>query len=363
MNHSTTIIFAYRNRDVVRVNLALQSLQTQTNKNFQVLLIDYGSDIEYASKLIAVVKAFDFANYVYVGHTGLLWNKSKALNYGIRNATTDYIITADIDVLFTPNFIEKAHQLANLNQFSLFKIGYLSKQISEQQHRLLNLKHIKTTHVGDTFGIGLYPKIVLEKVRGLDEFFHFYGSEDEDLNMRVKLTGANLFRCEEVILYHQWHPRYPQKKDNKLTIQPRLTNILRINQRHFLQNKNNSISHPNTNSWGNCYKKEDAKRLEDPNEVIKLSNIAANVVHFLQEELPKQCKGVIEVLFVEDTYYNSVKYKIKQLLGKQTQPYFSMKEINDLVLKSILFRYRDYNYSYAISKDFKQIRFIIDLSA
>jgi glycosyltransferase involved in cell wall biosynthesis len=211
MNHSTTIIFAYRNRDVVRVNLALQSLQTQTNKNFQVLLIDYGSDIEYASKLIAVVKAFDFANYVYVGHTGLLWNKSKALNYGIRNATTDYIITADIDVLFTPNFIEKAHQLANLNQFSLFKIGYLSKQISEQQHRLPNLKHIKTTHVGDTFGIGLYPKIVLEKVRGLDEFFHFYGSEDEDLNMRVQLTGANLFRCEEVMLYHQWHPRYPQK--------------------------------------------------------------------------------------------------------------------------------------------------------
>ena len=69
------------------------------------------------------------------------------------------------------------------------------------------------------------------------------------------------------------------------------------------------------------------------------------------------------MLFVEDTYYNSVKYKIKQLLGKQTQPYFSMKEINDLVLKSILFRYRDYNYSYAISKDFKQIRFIIDLSA
>jgi len=361
MENKVTILFAYRNRDVARIKLSLQSLKEQTNQNFTVCFVDYGSDAKYSKLIEAIVSEFDFVNYVYVGHSGLLWNKSKALNYGIKNTTTKYIITADVDVLFTSNFIEKVQSLKQHNSFTLFKIGYLSKQISEQQQKSLNLKHIKTSHIGDTFGIGLYPKAVLEKVGGLDEFFHFYGSEDEDLNMRVQLAGSKLSRCDEVLLYHQWHPRYPQKKDNKLTIQPRLTNVLRLNQRHFIQNRNKSISHPNHKNWGNCYQKEDVKRLENPNEVVKLNNIAANVVHFLEEELPKQYKGVTKIIFKKNAYYNSLKYKAKQFLGKQTQPYLSMKEVNDLVLKTIVFNYRNYNYSYSISTDLETIQLVIDL--
>lgn len=360
MSNKITIVFAYRNRDVKRVELSLQSLSMQTDKNFKVCIIDYGSDEKYSKAVKNVVSKFSFSNYFYVGHSGLLWNKSKALNYGIKTAESDYIVTADVDVLFTPNFIEKVQLLKQADAFTLFKIGYLSQNVSQQQEQKLNLIHIKTTHIGDTFGIGLYPKPVLERVGGLDEFFHFYGSEDEDLNARVELTGAKLNRCHDVLLYHQWHPRYPKKRDEKLTVQPRLTNVLRINQRHFLQNKNNSITYHNSENWGKSYLKEDALRLENLNYRIKLNNISAVVIHFLEEELQKQ-KGVVEVFFKEAAYYNSVKYKIKKLFGKQTQPYLSMKEVNDLVLKSIVFRYRNYNYKYSVSEDLKTIHFVIDL--
>lgn len=360
MSNKVTIIFAYRNRDVTRVKLSLQSLSLQTDKNFRVCFIDYGSDEANSKAVKNVVSDFSFANYFYVGHSGLLWNKSKTLNYGIKTAESDYIVTADVDVLFTSNFIEKVQALKQLDIFTLFKIGYLSQNVSQQQEQQLNLAHIKTTHIGDTFGIGLYPKSVLEEVGGLDEFFYFYGSEDEDLNARVESTGIKLNRCNDVLLYHQWHPRYPKKKDKKLTVQPRLTNALRINQRHFLQKKNNSNGHPNSKNWGTCHRSEDVLRLENPNQSIKLNNVSAFVIHFLEEELVKQ-KGVVEVFFNEDVYYNSIKHKIKKILGKQNQPYLSMKEINDLVLKSIVFRYRDYNYKYSVSEDLKTIHFVIDL--
>lgn len=361
MLNKVTILFAYRNRDATRVKLALQSLQNQTNTNFEVCFIDYGSDENFSKAIEPVVNAFGFANYIYLGHSGLLWNKSKALNYGIKTTKSDYIVTADVDVLFTPNFIENIQLLKQPNAFTLFKIGYLSQRVTQQQTQQLHLKNVSTTHIGNTFGIGLYPKAILEKVGGLDEFFHFYGSEDEDLNARVELTGAKLNRCDKVLLYHQWHPRYPQKKDYNLTVQPRLTNVLRVNQRHFLQNKNKSICCPNHKNWGNCYKKEDLVTLNNAKQVVKLKNIEAIIVHFLEEELHNHYNGVIKIIFEEDAYYNSIKHKVKRLLGKQTQPYLSMKKVNDLVLKTILFRYRNHNYKYSISEDLKTIQLVIDL--
>ncbi|MEZ4856623.1 MAG: glycosyltransferase [Gelidibacter sp.] len=363
MNISITILFAYRNREVSRIRSSMHSLQQQSNTNFKVLFIDYGSDADYANAVKKVLSQFDFATYIYIGHTGLLWNKSKALNYGITQALTQYVVIADVDVLFTADFIETLSRLATANTYSLFKIGYLSEQVTKQQQKTLNLKAVQTTHIGDTFGIGLYPKALLETVGGLDEFFHFYGSEDEDLNARIEQSGAKLNKCNEVLLYHQWHPRYPQKKDNKLTQEPRLTNVLRLNQRHFLQNSNRAIVFSNHKKGGRYYKNEDLLRLKTTNTTIKITNIAAHVIHFLEEELPKHYKGIVEVQFQEDNYVNTIKYKAKKSLGKQTQPYLTMKAVNDLILRQIVFRYRHCNYMYSISENLKTIHFVIDLDS
>lgn len=363
MQKSISILIPYRNRDETRIRLVLESLEQQTNKDFNVALIDYGSSENISLKIENLINSFDFASYHYVAHPGLLWNKSKALNFGIRHVDSEYVITTDTDVLFTTDFIDEALKLRSENSFSLFKIGYLSKHESLKQSKQLNLKDSKVMFIGDTFGIGLFQKKLLEAIGGLDEFFHFYGSEDEDLNARLQLVGAALKKSEKLMLYHLWHPRYPRKKDYKLTVNPRLTNVLRINQYHFLQNRANKISFPNDKNWGNCFSKSDMLTLTKPHQRIKLKNIAAHVVHFFEEELPKYNNDIIEVTVEEDRYYNSIKYKIKNLMGKHSQPYLSMKTVNDLILKNILFRYRDYNYCYEVSLHLKQISFILDFKS
>lgn len=362
MQPKFTIIYAFRNRDVNRVRLSLFSLEKQILKNFEVHFIDYGSTQNYENQIKAVIDDFPFVTYHYIAHEGLLWNKSKALNYGITKATTNYIITADIDVLFATNFTEQIETLAKPTEFVLFKIGYLPEEITPSIIEKTTFELLRPKHYGDTFGIGLFPKAALEKVKGLDTFFHFYGSEDEDLNYRLKVAGYKLNRCEAQLLLHQWHPRYPQKAKETLTVTPRLTNIQRINQRHFLSHKERNIIEPEQHSfWNQWYSKSDFQILKQPDETFVIDNIKAKVCHFLNYELIAYKGKVIKVIFKEAAYYNTLKYKLKTLLKMQSQPYLSMKQINDLVLEKIIFDYSHYNYAFTISKSLKEIEFSVNL--
>jgi len=362
MTNHITILYAFRNRDAQRVKLSLQSLQQQTTLGFEVVFVDYGSDAVAAQAAGQVVASFDFASYHYVGHPGLLWNKSKALNYGIRQAKTAYILINDVDVILHPKAMETFQNLCAPETYTLFKIGYLPKTVSQQQVASTPFEQLKPGHTGDTFGIGLFPKAALEQVQGLDEFFHFYGSEDEDLNARLQNAGFKQQRENQLLFLHLWHPRYPQKKDKQLSVQPRLYNAQRINQQHFLSQKQMNLSiAAHQEHWGHCIKPEDKEQLATPEVNVRLPNIEAVVVHFLNEAL-KHYKGkVVAVTFYEEAYYTSIKYKLKTLLGKQSQPYCSMKEVNDVVLKEIVFKYRHANYSFSVSENLKEIHFVIAL--
>src|SRR5690554_5688657 len=98
-----SIIYAFRDRDEKRVELSLQSLERQTSQNFEVIFVDYGSRDHFAAPVNNVVEKFSFGNYYYIAHKGLLWNKSKALNYGLQMAKGDYVFIADVDIVFHPN--------------------------------------------------------------------------------------------------------------------------------------------------------------------------------------------------------------------------------------------------------------------
>ncbi|MDG1729358.1 MAG: glycosyltransferase [Algibacter sp.] len=357
-----TLLYAYRNRDHTRVRLSLLSLKNQKNINFKVVFVDYGSTPDYSKKIKKLVDTFEFATYYYIGHKGLLWNKSKALNYGIGKVQTDAVFIADVDVLVAPNFSEIMTSLINTNQFSLFRIGYLAENVTSNSIENSDFNQLKPTHYGDTFGVGLFPKKALEYIGGFDEFFHFYGSEDEDLNFRLITSGYEMIRCESNILLHQWHKRYPQKAKENLTVLPRLSNIQRINQRHYLRRVETQKFLMEKNKDRHYFQESDYETLKNPSEIIEIDNIKAKVIHVLNYELPLFENDIVKIIFKEAAFYNSSKYKLKTALNKLKQPYLSMKEVNDLILQKILFNYRNHNYAYEVSKDLKTIQFSIHLN-
>ena len=362
MKVKITIIFAYRNRDLNRIRISMDSLVKQTENNFQVIFIDYGSSAAYSEPAQKLIKSYPFARYHYVAHPGLLWNKSKALNYGILRAETDYVLTADVDLIFNPESITIIEKLVDSSSFTLFNYGYLSKSTTAGLENIKTFDDLKPSHFGSVNGVGLYPLKALKQIHGFDEFFHFYGSEDVDLFQRLENAGYKRIQEKRNLFLHQWHPRYPRGKEEELTLVPRLRNILRINQQHYLRCiESKKVIPEKQKEWGVCFSREDGKDLDEPTHILRVSNHEAAVIHFLNEHLPSYEDGVIAVEFTLDPNYLSLKNRVKEIIGKNVQRYLSMKQVNDEILKKIVFYYRHYNYSYSIVENLKQISFIIDL--
>lgn len=357
-----SIVYAHRNRDIQRIKMSFDSLEKQINKAFEVVFVDYGSDPFLVQELLELTAGYKFVKFFSLEVTQLLWNKSKALNYGILQTQNPHVFIADVDLIYHPDTTQLFNKLAVEKTFFLFKLGYLSKAESLKLFHNYNFENLKPDRYGEVNGMILAPTKAFIEVNGLDEFFHFYGAEDEDLFARMENIGYKREFNTSPFFFHNWHQSFAGSEDQIITWNPRVKNIMRINQRHFLSNQEKEITRPlRQNEMGMVISKEQCDLLKKPTVMVRIFNILAHVEHFLREELPSYKGEIIKVEFIEDPYFYTLKHKVKKLLGKQTQPYISMKNVNDMILKEILFSYRNHNYSYVISPDLKSITFIIQL--
>lgn len=361
-----SIIYTYRNRDTARIKASLESLARQISQSFEVVFVDYGSQEDYAEEVKAVVEFYAFANYHYIGHPGLLWCKARALNYGIRQAKSEAVFIADADVVFHPEFASKVYGLDLKESFYLLDIAYLGPEITPKEILNIDFNQRKHKFIHDTFGVALFSKQALIDVNGLDTFFHFYGSEDEDLNRRLQHAGYLKDKVEGLFIQHIWHERYPQLKDTRYTLQPRVFNIMRINQNHMFFNDENQISRA-VNGIDNTtyYMAQDLKRLEYPEKQITITNKSASVDHSIYYELDLALQKFqsVQLVITASTVPDSHKYIIKKTLSKTVQPYYSFKTVNDILLKHILFNYRDHNYAFELTQNPNQLRFTLENKA
>lgn len=357
-----SIIYAHRNRDIERIRLSFNSLSKQEFKNFEVIFVDYGSDDVIISALKDLAAEFDFVKFHSLKVSHLLWNKSKALNYGIKRANGEYIFIADVDLIFHPETTRLFQQINASDKFQLFKLGYLDRTESRKLLTKYNFENLKPERLGEVNGMVLTTKESLLKINGMDEFFHFYGAEDEDLFRRLENAGYQRMKRNELYFYHQWHQSFSGSENKLLTENPRMNNIMRINQRHYGRNRDKGVIKPlKQKKMGTFVREEVSARLKSPTSQYRIPNIQAYVEHFLREEISTLAGKVIQVNFFEDSYSTSLKYRLKKNFYKQTQPYISMKEVNDLILKEILYNYRDHNYSYKVEKGLKNIEFRLEL--
>mgnify|MGYP006424845617 CR=1 FL=1 len=359
-----SIIYAFKDRDSPRIKASLESLQQQvSNADFEVVFVDYGSNVNYQKHTQQLVQSYPFARYYYTGHPGLLWCKARALNYGIKKAKASKLFIADADVVFHAEFLSSIIQLDLSRSFYLFDIAYLSQYLKAENVIGTPFQNRNFTHVHDTFGVGLFSKEALLKVNGVDTFFHFYGSEDEDLNRRLQQVGYKKEKYEGVWLQHIWHKRYPKYKDKSYTIAPRIFNIMRINQQHMLHNNQFKVGYTSRGVDSTTYfSLSDYERLQQPEKIYQCSNKCAEVDHcinFVMDECLKANK-IVQFEFAESNLPQTAKYNIKKGLGKTVQTYYDFKTVNDLLLKQILFKYRDYNYKLSLAKNPNQMQLTIE---
>lgn len=364
MNPKITFVYAFRNRDSERVKRSLESLKRQRVHNFKVVFVDYGSDPNFAQAVEEVVTTYSFASYYYVAHTGLLWNKSKALNFGIQKTVSEYIFIADVDIIFHSETSALFNEIANPKKAFLFSLGYINEKESAKLKLDTNFDSIPLKHSGKINGMILAPKKAFEKVHGLDEFFHFYGFEDVDVFQRIENAGFDFHEREEVYFKHIWHPIYNSYNDAEMSVVPRLFNIKRINQKHYFYHKEKKIIVPQLQLvWGKVITSEASEVLKKPTVNIQLSTKHAEIKYFFEVQLKTFQKEIVKITITEADSNTRIKQQLKKLLKPTIENYLRIKEINDIVLSKIVYQYRDHNYSFTIAPNMKSIEFIIQLES
>ena len=209
-----SVIVPLRTRAGQRVENCLRSLRWQTIEasNVEIILSDFGSDPDYKKAVRDLGATFDCT--VVTTETDALWNRSRALNIGVRAASGTYVLCTDADMIFESNFLAKLleeQRSVEDRGLILCRCRDLPESVPEQRWEADDYAGLlDRSHYRERLGVGACQMATREfftKVRGYDERYVFWGCEDRDMAFRAERFGLeHRWVHEETSMLHQWHP-------------------------------------------------------------------------------------------------------------------------------------------------------------
>lgn len=193
----------------------LDSLKLQTNKDFQVIVVDNGSadgTVEWLEKDFSQVKLVKFDQ-----NTGF----SVAVNAGIAATSAEWVLLLNNDMEVAPNCIETLiHAVKSYPEYHFFAL----KMLSFHNHDILDgagdavlrggvgyrlgtleKDSVRYSRNRETFGAcagaALYSRDFFNKVGLFDSDFFAY-LEDVDLNMRARKSGMRCMYLADAKVFH-----------------------------------------------------------------------------------------------------------------------------------------------------------------
>ena len=205
MERFSIIVPVYNRPDEVAE--LLDSLTRQTDKGFEVLVIEDGSSVpceevckQYSSQLAL--------HYYFKPNSG----RSETRNYGIARATGDWFVIYDSDVIVPPHYIATVRAELEKNPVDCYGGPDAADDSFTDVQKAINysMTSIMTTggirggkvqlekFVPRSFNMG-YSRRVWEKVGGFREMF----SEDIDMSTRIRQAGFSIRLIREACVYHK----------------------------------------------------------------------------------------------------------------------------------------------------------------
>ncbi|MGL5058218.1 MAG: glycosyltransferase family 2 protein [Fusobacteriaceae bacterium] len=191
-----SVIMATYNRSKT-IQKAIDSVLSQTFKNFELIIIDDGS----TDNTMEVIQNISDSRIVYYSKEN--GGQSSARNYGIKRAKGKYIMFLDDDDEFINTALEKSFQKIEETGLSwIYCTQYLS--IREKEEVLVNRGSgikgdvYKYLLGGNFLGTGeIFGKDVFEKIGYFDEKLRIY--EDKEVRIRIAKEGYKIDYIEGYI--------------------------------------------------------------------------------------------------------------------------------------------------------------------
>ncbi len=202
-----SIIVPVYNR-VDEVGELLASLEAQSSKNFEVILVEDGSTESCDKEAEAYRSKGLDVKYFFKINEG----RSIARNYGMERATGDYLVFFDSDCVIPPDYFKKLEKTLQEHPLDCFggpdaaheSFSDTQKAINYSMTSFLTTGGIRggkvqlEKFVPRTFNMG-FSKEVYAKVGGFREMF----SEDIDMSTRIRNAGFTIGLIQNPV----WHKR------------------------------------------------------------------------------------------------------------------------------------------------------------
>lgn len=185
----------------------LRSLEEQTVKNFEVIIVEDGST-EPCREIVESYAPRLNVSYHYKSNEG----RSIARNHGIEHSTGDYLIFFDSDCVIPTNYFEILDKELTANPLDCFggpdaaheSFTPTQKAISFAMTSFLTTGGIRggkvqmEKFVPRSFNMG-YSRKVYDTVGGFREMF----SEDIDMSTRIRQAGFSIGLIRPAAVYHK----------------------------------------------------------------------------------------------------------------------------------------------------------------
>lgn len=212
MPYFSIIVPVYNRIDEVQD--LLESLTHQTNKDFEVILVEDGSTEPCKDVAEKYATSLD-VQYHYKSNEG----RSIARNYGIERAKGEYFIFFDSDCVIPPQYFEELSTRLKENYTDCFggpdaahdSFTDVQKAINYSMTSFLTTGGIRggkvqmEKFVPRSFNMG-YSRKVWEKIGGFREMF----SEDIDMSTRVREAGFSIQLIRDAYVYHKRRTSLPK---------------------------------------------------------------------------------------------------------------------------------------------------------
>ena len=199
------IVPVYNRPDEVRE--LLESLANQTNRDFQLVIVEDGSTIPCKDICNNYQNKFDL-KYFHKSNEG----RSIARNYGMERADGDFFIFVDSDCILPPDYIEKLQDSLKKNPTDCYGGPDAAHESFSDVQKAINFSMTSFLTTGGirggkksmekftprTFNMG-FSRQVFDKVGGFREMF----SEDIDMSTRIKNAGFKIMLFPEVKVFHK----------------------------------------------------------------------------------------------------------------------------------------------------------------
>lgn len=248
-NAATLVISFYKNTRML--DLVLASLETQTYKNFNLIVCDDGSGAETVQAVHNKLNQLSIPS-THLWHEDIGFRKNRILNWAIQNCQTEYMVFIDQDCILHPQFMfehmtyKKPKSVLCGRRINLTE--WVSKLLTPEKirHQFLE-KNIWWIILGGLFmkdnnGIkGVYYKnaflrrmankkprgIVgcnfsvarqdLLDINGFDTRYEGAGfGEDSDIEFRLALNNITMVPfCNTAVQYHVFHKLLTRSNENE----------------------------------------------------------------------------------------------------------------------------------------------------